>query len=252
MHAAPLPPSARLDAALSGLAVTFRGMTARPDESNCTCHWGSDEDLALLKTPDVELYPDLLARTWRATDWTDRGAVLRRVLPQLSRALVEGRVEAWSGMHEVGRWFTMAGWTRWPADHAAPVWEFLDAWWVHTLTGSRPAVPAHELLALVAEASGTLTPWLATWEGLDSPRATEHLAEAAGEWEYELLGDQLPWNGWHDAEAMCAELTAWLVRHAAPRLRAHGAPEELLHRIRLLGVTGDARWGDPHWPGHRY
>jgi hypothetical protein len=252
MNAVPLPSPHRLDAALDGLAVTFRGMTARPDESNCTCHWGSAEDLALLRTPDVELYPDLLDRTWRASDWDDCGAVLRRVLPQLSRALVGGLVEPWSGMHEVGRWFAIGHWERWPADHAGPVREFLDAWWVHTLTDPDPAVPAYELLALVAEASGTLTPWLATWEALEHPQATGHLARAADRWEYDLLGDELPWDAWHDGEGMRGELTAWLVRHAAVRLRAHGAPEELLHRIRLLGVTGPARWQDPHWPGHRY
>ena len=39
------------------MAVTFRGMTARPDENNCECHWGSEEDLAQLKVPDVELNP---------------------------------------------------------------------------------------------------------------------------------------------------------------------------------------------------
>lgn len=51
---------------------------------------------------------------------------------------------------------------------------------------------------------------------------------------------------------MRAELTAWLVRHTPARLRACGASEDLLHRIRLLGVTGPDRWEDPHWPGHRY
>ena len=56
------PERLRLDAALNRMAVTFRGMTARPDENNCECHWGSAEDLAQLKVPDVELDPDLLRR----------------------------------------------------------------------------------------------------------------------------------------------------------------------------------------------
>ncbi|MFE2037676.1 hypothetical protein ACFXBB_31415 [Streptomyces scopuliridis] len=58
----------RLDAALDGLAATFRGMTAHPDEHNCECHWGSAEDLAQLKLPDTDLDPDLLQRTWQAID----------------------------------------------------------------------------------------------------------------------------------------------------------------------------------------
>ncbi|MEU4352937.1 hypothetical protein [Streptomyces sp. NPDC023838] len=39
-------------------------MTARSDEAQCDCHWGSAEELALLKVPDVVLDPDLLRRTW--------------------------------------------------------------------------------------------------------------------------------------------------------------------------------------------
>lgn len=70
---------------MAGLAVTFRGMTARPDEHNCECHGGSAEELAQLKVPDVELDPDLLRRTWEASDWDDHASVLRRILPQLAR-----------------------------------------------------------------------------------------------------------------------------------------------------------------------
>ncbi|WP_435189846.1 hypothetical protein [Streptomyces sp. bgisy126] len=60
------PARIRLDRALDGLAVTFRGMTARSDEVQCDCHWGSEEELALLKVPDAVLDPDLLHRTWTA------------------------------------------------------------------------------------------------------------------------------------------------------------------------------------------
>ncbi|WP_267897226.1 hypothetical protein [Streptomyces albireticuli] len=42
------------------------------------------------------------------------------------------------------------------------------------------------------------------------------------------------------------------MRHAPARLRAHDTPEELLDRVRLLGLTGVDRWEDPHWPGHPY
>ncbi|MEU7833761.1 MULTISPECIES: hypothetical protein [unclassified Nonomuraea] len=84
------PVRLRLNAALDGLATTFRGMTADPDEINCTCHWGSAQDLARLKTPDVALDPDLLRRSYEATDWDDHAAVLRRILPSLASALVDG------------------------------------------------------------------------------------------------------------------------------------------------------------------
>ncbi|WP_371572172.1 hypothetical protein [Streptomyces sp. NBC_01314] len=252
MNAHDTPVRRRLDGALDGLAVTFRGMTARAGETQCDCHWGSEEDLAQLKVPEVELDPDLLGRTWRAYDWEDHGAVLRRILPQFARALVSGLVEPFFGMGEAGRSFARGRWQQWPAQQSAAVWEFLHAWWAYSLTEPEPAVPAHEVLGLCAEASATLGPWLTAWETLEHRVADQRLAEAAAHWEYDLLGDQLPWDAWDNADALRTELANWLVRHAPARLRAQNVPEELLHRIRLIGLRGPARWEDPHWPGHRY
>ncbi|WP_236583646.1 hypothetical protein [Streptomyces sp. MBT53] len=240
----PDQPSARpgLTAALDGLAAVFGGMTAHPDEHNCECHWGSAEELAQLKVPDTELDLDLLDRTWRAPDWSDHASVLRRILPQLATALVKGSIETHFGSAEVGRSFARGHWQQWPTAQAEAVRAFLHAWWADTLTDPDPAVPAYEVLALITEASATLTPWLTTWETLTGRPADDHLAEAATKWEYDLLGDQLPWDSWENEEETRAELTTWLVRTAPARLRTHGASEELLHRIRLLGLTGDDRW----------
>ncbi|WAZ27292.1 hypothetical protein STRCI_007502 [Streptomyces cinnabarinus] len=246
------PAQLRLDRALDGLAVTFRGMTAPSDENQCECHWGSDEELTLLKTPDVELDPDLLRRTWDAPDWHDHGAVLRRILPQFARELVAGRVEPMFGMYEVGRSFMRGHWREWPARQSGAVWEFLYAWWSRSLLDPEPVVPVHELFALCAEASGTLTPWLGVWEALHHPVTDRHLALAVDEWEYELLVDELPWDSWHDREALRTELADWLVRCAPERLRAVDASEELLHYVRLIGLRGSDRWDDPHFPNHTY
>lgn len=250
------PARLRLDRALDDLAVAFRGTTARADEVQCDCHWGSEAELALLKVPDVELDPDLLYRTWYAFDWKDHGAVLRRILPQFARALTGGLVEPYL-IDEVGRSFSQGGWHRWPVRQSTAVEEFLHAWWAYSLTDPDPVVPVHELLGLCAEASGTISPWLTVWETLDHPVADRHLAEAADHWEHDLLGDELPWRMWEDenADDMRTELTAWLVHHAPARLRTQDATaqtEELLHRVRLMGLTGPARWEDPHWPNHRY
>ncbi|WP_433217462.1 hypothetical protein [Microtetraspora malaysiensis] len=242
----------RLAAALNRMAVTFHGMTAHPDEHNCECHWGSAEELAQLKVPDVELDLDLLHRAWRPLDWNDHASVLRRVLPQLSRVLVGGLVEPFFDMEEIGRSFARGQWQQWPDEHAAAIWEFLNAWWAHTLIDPDPAVPAHEVLALCSEASAALSPWLHVWEAQTSSVADHHLAKAVAHWEYDLLGDQLPWGTWEDEDEMRIELTAWLIRNAPARLRTQNAPAELLHRIRLLGLAGPARWEDPHWPGHHY
>ncbi|MES4890258.1 hypothetical protein [Streptomyces sp. NPDC096012] len=255
MHLADHPARRRLGAALDDLDVTFRGMTAHPDEHNCECHWGSSQEISLLKTPDAELEPDLLRRTWQAVDWTDHAAVLRRILPQFARALVAGRAAPRYEPEEAGASFARGRWQQWPEDHAGAVREFLHAWWEQSLTDPHAVVPAHRVFVLCAEASGSVGPWLAQWEERTGHLSDRRLAEAAAKWEYELLGDSLPWTvGWydHDAEEMRARLVAWLLGPGASRLRESGAPADLQHRIRLLGLDGEARWTDPHWPGHRY
>ncbi|MFP3985982.1 hypothetical protein U9R90_00385 [Streptomyces sp. E11-3] len=238
----------RLDAALDHVAVTFRGMTARAQEVQCDCHWGSAEELALLKVPDVELEPDLLRRTWDAGDWGDHGAVLRRILPQFTRALVGGLVEPLFDMGMVGLSFARGHWQQWPARQNAAVRAFLHAWWAHSLAEADPAVSAYEVFAMCAEASGVLGPWLTAWETQDHPISDRHLARAISEWAGDLLRDELPWAAWYwdDDEARSAELAAWLVSHAPARLRALDVPEELLHQVRLMELTGAARWDNPH------
>ncbi|QNS05398.1 hypothetical protein [Streptomyces xanthii] len=246
----------RLEEALHTLAVTFRGMTAIPEEANCTCHWGSEEEQALLKVPDVELDPDLLRRTWLAIDWTDHGAVMRRILPQFARELAAGRAEACVyGVAEAGGSLARGHWQQWPERQAAAVRDFLDAWWTHTLTDPTPPVPAHDVLAVCAEASGTLTPYLATWTRTTGPVSDDHLTRAATEWEYDLLGDDLPWKGnWYDTDRdrLRTDLTDWLLGPGTDRLRGARAPEELMSRIALLALTDEARYTHPDWPGHRY
>jgi hypothetical protein len=229
------PPAwSRLDEALAALAITFRGMTALPDETNCECHWGTAEELALLKVPDVELDEDLLGRTWQATDWSDHASVLRRILPQLAVALVNGKVETYFGPDDAGQSLARGRWQEWPADQAAAVRDFLEAWWAHALTDPDQVVPAYDVLSLCVEASGVLSPWLATWESLAHPVADECLAEAVAHWTGDLLQDALPWNTREDEEERAAELTAWLTRHAPARLRACGASDEIFDQLRRL------------------
>ncbi|MEU8589297.1 hypothetical protein AB0C59_20165 [Streptomyces sp. NPDC048664] len=245
------PARLRLHRALDRLEVTFRGMTARSDETQCVCHWGDEEELAQLKIPDVALDPDLLRRTWNAPDWDDHGAVLRRVLPQFARALVGGLVEPTSGMEEVGRSFARGHWRRWPTPQSAAVREFLHAWWAHTLDTPDPAVPVRSSRCAprrqAHSAPGSL------------PGRPSNTASPSGMWPKRLLtGSTTCWvtnsPGRHGTTQMpCAPSSrpGWSVTPPT-RLRALDVPEELLHRIRLIGLTGPARWEDPHWPNRRY
>ncbi|MFJ3861201.1 hypothetical protein ACIPRL_33850 [Streptomyces sp. NPDC090085] len=253
---APGVPAARdrLDRALDELAAAFRGAAARPDENACACHWGSTEELVLLKTPGGDLDRDLLQRAWYGTDWRDPGAVLRRILPQFARELTTGLDGyAWA-VDRAGAAFAEAGWQEWPARQSGAVREFLHAWWAYALRVTGPGLlPAREVLMVCTEASGAIGPWLAVWEGTRHPVADHHLAETLDAWDWDLLREELPWRPWaawpEEAEgAVRTELTAWIAEHAPARLRAAGAPEPLRHSARLLGLPAPTRHQDPHWP----
>ncbi|GAB3932908.1 hypothetical protein GCM10027614_02920 [Micromonospora vulcania] len=183
----------RLDTALTGVAVSFQGMTAHPEEYNCECHWGSAEELALLKTPDVPLDGELLRRTYWTTDWDYPQELLRRILPQLTRGIVAGDVDPMMATTGPGVPFIRGDWQQWPAAQRDAVREFLDAWWRHVLVEPDAKVPAHEALEFLAEATATLTPWLATWADLlTDPVAQRRLVTAADEWIWDLVCDTHP------------------------------------------------------------
>ncbi|MFY1599076.1 hypothetical protein [Micromonospora sp. WMMD737] len=234
----------RLDAALAGVAAAFRGMTAHRRESNCECHWGSAEELALLKTPDAPLDEDLLRRTYWTTDWHYPGPLLRRILPPVTRRLAAGEVESVSGMDPLARLFVKGRWQDWPAAQRDAVREFLAAWWQHTLVDPGARVPANEALAFVAEVTGQLAPWLDTWTRLlPDPTARRRLVAAADEWSYDLVVDRLPWSSWRDEEdTACLALSMWVLRHAPAALREHDASAELRDLVQLLALPDADRW----------
>ncbi|MEH0830311.1 MULTISPECIES: hypothetical protein [unclassified Micromonospora] len=232
-----------LDEALAGVAATFQGMTAHRQESNCECHWGSAEELALLKTPDVPLDEDLLRRTYWTTDWRYPGLLLRRILPQLTRSLVAGRVMPMAGMESLGYLFTSARWQEWPKGQRDALRRFLDAWWLHVLVEPDAKVPAHEALELIAEITGRLTPWLAVWtESLADAVARRRLVTAVEEWMDDLLVDRLPWSSWHNEDTWGAALSLWVIRHAPAPLREHEVSSDVLDHIGLLGLPYADRW----------
>jgi hypothetical protein len=204
--------------ALDRLTSTFRGMTAHPAEIQCECHWGSAEELASLKVPDVELDPDLLSRTLRAPDWDDQASVLRRVLPQLAVAMAAGGIDDYD-LPYLGASIARGNWQHWPADQAVAVSTFLEVWWARCLTSS-DAPPVHEAFALCAEAAGTVSPWLAIWETLDHPLATQRLGGLVDEWGLNLLSDDLPWPTIDREEEKLHDLTTWLLTHAPALGRA--------------------------------
>ncbi|MFB7667750.1 hypothetical protein ACFC1R_28130 [Kitasatospora sp. NPDC056138] len=156
---------------------------------------------------------------------------------------------------EIGVSLALGRWQTRPREQAAAVREFLHALRAYSLVIPAPAAHAHahQTLVLCVEASGELGPWLDVQETLGHPMADRNLAEAVEAWDYDLLADELPWSTWHNnQDDMVAMLSDWLTRHAPTRLRANNAPDDLLQRLRLIGLTGPARWHNPHWPNYTY
>lgn len=236
-------PADRLEVALDRVRVTFAGMTARADENQCDCHWGSQEELELLRTQDVPLAPDLLYRTWSAPDWRDHGAVMGRILPQFAEALAAGEC---TNAGQAGRSLALAKWRTWP--QAAVILEFLEAWWARTLEQDEPPLPADDVFEVCVLATGSVTPWLAEWARRTGPVPDRHLLDAASAWVDDLERDEYPSYDLHwddDEAALVQELSAWLARHAAARLAACGAERELVDRLTMLGVPFEWRWTTP-------
>ncbi|MER6589333.1 hypothetical protein [Micromonospora chalcea] len=238
--------SVLLDEALAGVAVAFQGMTAHEQESNCECHWGSAEELALLKTPDVPLDDDLSRRTYWTMDWHYPGLLLRRILPQVTQHLVDGRIVATDGLDSLANFFAVSPWHEWPSEQQAALRRFLNVWWVHVLVEPDAKVPAHAALPFLAEATTRLTPWLADWaEALVDEPARRQLVEAMDEWMYDLGGDALPWSSWHDIDAWAPALQLWVIRHAPAVLREYDASAELLEDISRLSRPDSERYDKP-------
>lgn len=198
------PDGHALAAAMARVASAFGGMTAQADEAGCGRCFDEDE-VELLRTPGVPLPADLVRRIARKDPfhWDDQPAIIRRVLPQLVVALVEGETET----DLMARGLAAARWSQWPREQAEAVAGFLDAWWLQTLRTKSPPTSACEVFESCVTASSSVTPWLARWEVEKGPVARRHLADSLGWWQEELASDDSPFTWWWGTEA--GEQAAW-------------------------------------------
>ncbi|MER5634312.1 hypothetical protein [Streptomyces nitrosporeus] len=206
-----------LAAATGRVATVFGGMTLRTAEALCGRCFDEDE-AALLRTPDAPLPADLVRRAAGKDPfhWSDRPAVIRRILPQLVVILAEGEAEC----DLMARGLAAADWPRWPREQAGAVAGFLDAWWTRTLRTKTPPIPAGAVFEACVTASSSATPWLARWETERGPAARRHLADGLDRWREELTSGDSPFTWWWGAEA--EERAAWheVKRWLAGRVRA--------------------------------
>jgi hypothetical protein len=235
--------SPALTVAVDRIRTVFAGLTS-PDETGCTYCYGED-DIALLRTPDVALPEDLLRMFAHEVPdhFTDHSAVIRRLLPQFTADLAAGRIEG-LGYSSIG--LSRARWHTWPRRQTDAISEFLDAWWLDTILADDPVYPATVVFAACAEMAGTVTPLLARWaEQPVGGRADAHLADVVDSWIDDLLNDcdgATPWWYWFDRDEPLAEIQAWVLEYAPDRLSAQGADADLLFKIGLLALPYEDRW----------
>ncbi|MEJ8643729.1 hypothetical protein WKI68_24875 [Streptomyces sp. MS1.HAVA.3] len=112
-------------------------MTARADEVQCDCHWGSAEELAL--SPTRNSTPTCCT----APGAHPTGATTAPCCAASCRSSRASRPSASAHAYAIGHVgisFERGDWQQWPAERSAAVREFLHAWWAHTLRTPDPAV----------------------------------------------------------------------------------------------------------------
>ncbi|MFD6165577.1 hypothetical protein ACFWFR_10335 [Oerskovia sp. NPDC060287] len=207
-------PEPDVTAAVARISTLFSGATARPDDRGCgRCF--SDEESALLRTPNRPLPDDLVLRV-AAKDplhWADQPSVLRRVLPRLVVLLVDGvDIDArWCA-----RGLAAARWSTWPADESEAVEAFLNAWWTHTLRSGASFLRVAEVFMSCAIAGLLVDPWLATWddEATRSSVVRERRERCIEDWWEDLdrVASPFPcWWGTDESEERAVKtLRSWM------------------------------------------
>ncbi|WP_327666755.1 hypothetical protein OHN37_10065 [Streptomyces sp. NBC_00485] len=234
---------AALDAALADIDTVFDGF-ASVDETGCGyCH--APEETAYLRTPHVPIPVDVVQYyLFEVSDhFDDHAAVMRRLLPQAARAMADGSLGSINyGAHGLSR----VDWRSWPADQAAAIEAFLNAWWRHALTVPELPYGIEDTFETCTTIARTVTPFLDGWGR--GPVAGAHLALCADSWLRDLLSDASPFSWWYDdsVDTGLADLRTWLAGPGAARLRAHGEPD-LAVRAELLALPYDERWAHPYW-----
>ncbi|MFI9546174.1 hypothetical protein ACIHAR_19990 [Streptomyces sp. NPDC052016] len=236
-------PSPALATALADIDTVFNGF-ASPRETPCpVCH--VFEETAYLRTPYVRVPLDVVQYYLFEVPghFDDHEAAMRRLLPQAARAMADGALDA---IGYLGHGWSRVDWRSWPAEQAAAIAGFLDAWWQDALATAEPPYGIADVFDTCVTIARTVTPFLEGWAR--GPVADTHLAHCADVWLDDLLADSSPFSWWDDdsQDAGLAELRSWLVGPGAARLRALGETD-LATRAELLALSYDERWAHPYW-----
>jgi hypothetical protein len=211
-----------LETALAEIDRVFAGDTCEPD--NVCSHCYADEDRAALAVPGAPIDPVVLA------SWTyegpymveDHAALVRRILPQMARGMVDGTVHVyWAAQHALVR----GDWRDWPESQRGAIQRFVDAWWQDLITTAEPHHAIMDAFEQYAAVVG-LELALAAWP--DDAVADAHLAAVDDWWLSTLLRDENPFRGLgdlYDEQNLVVTVQQWYLDFGVGKLQRVGAVE---------------------------
>jgi hypothetical protein len=172
---------------------------------------------------------------WMGSTDADRyDDLLKQSMPRIFRLLFAGELSGGYSDHLPDR-FAEAGWPDWPAPQRDAVNAVLHAWWRATLTHhpTRPAVG--DVLAVLAQLSNDVQPWLDMWSAIGGVPAARQLVELMS--MYYIV----PWDAlFFDGDAADEALGRWLLRDGPAILTA--APDREVALARFAGVQEHFAW----------
>ncbi|WP_246203395.1 hypothetical protein [Streptomyces tailanensis] len=150
--------------------------------------------------------------------------------------MVDGTLERFGcGTHGL----SVVDWRSWPAEQAAAVESFVNAWWEGVLTMPESPYPIQDVFETCAAILGSMTPLLDRWRS--GPVADVHLLSCVERWLDDLLSDQSPFCWYDDAtDSDIRALQTWLAEEGLARLEARDYGLAL--RVGLLAVPVPERW----------
>lgn len=211
------------------------GSFASPDEIGCR-HCYRDEQIAYLRRPGVTIPDALLGRfaSEHSENFDDYPAVVRRLMPQMLRALATDTLEL---LDE--EFFPLArpalDWHSWPAEEVDAVRGFLEAWWSTSLDD--PEGYPGSILMIVAAIGEDTAGYLARWT--PGGIADLHLVDLAMREVLDLLqGSMYSFLDESDrTRKATSAICSWLSGFGASRMEALGEPWLAAECRRLASVT---------------
>jgi hypothetical protein len=177
----------RLQRALDDVDRLFGAFTCAADNP-CT-HCYGDDGVPELEVSGAQIDPVTLGSLAYESlgILQDHEAMVRRILPQLARAMADGTVHTfWADQHCLARF----DWRGWPAPQPEVVTEFVAAWWADLITTPDPHHSVTDAFVTFAALTGDISAALAAWP--DHPVANRHLAAASNFWLHDLVHDDDP------------------------------------------------------------